>query len=47
MARQKNKTKTGNSKQRLQYTDSQLCDAIDAVKKRYGCVCCCVASMTF
>ena len=33
MARQKNKTKTGSSKQRLQYTDSQLRDAIDAVKK--------------
>ena len=25
--------KTGSSKQRLQYTDSQLHDAIDAVKK--------------
>ena len=33
MARQKNKTKTGSSKHRLQYADSQLCDAIDAVKK--------------
>ena len=33
MAREKNKMKTGNSKQRLQYTDIQLCDAIDAVKK--------------
>ena len=31
-ARQKNKTKTGSSKQRLQYTDIQLCDANDAVK---------------
>ena len=33
MAKQKNKTKTGSSKQRLQYTDSQLRDTIDAVKK--------------
>ena len=33
MARQKNKKKTDSSKQRLQYTDSQLCDAINAVKK--------------
>ena len=33
MARQKNKTKTGSSKHRFQYTDSQLRDAIDAVKR--------------
>ena len=32
MARQRNKTKTGCSKQRLQYTDSQLHDTINAVK---------------
>ena len=33
MARQKKKTKTVSSKQRLQYTLSQLRDAIDTVKK--------------
>ena len=33
MARQKCKTKVCSSKRRLQYTDSQLCDAINAVKK--------------
>ena len=37
MARQKNKTKTRSSKQRFQYTDSQLGDAIDAVKKVWLC----------
>ena len=37
MARQKNKTKTCNSKQRLQYTDSQLRDAIELLKKVWLC----------
>ena len=37
MARQRNKTKIGSSKQRLQYTDRQLHDAIDAVKKVWLC----------
>ena len=37
MARQKNKTKTGSSKLKLQYTNSQLRDAIDTVKKIWLC----------
>ena len=37
MARQKDKTKTGSSKQRLQYTNNKLRDAIMLLKKVWLC----------